>query len=348
MAEKIYDAIFGGVTEKQGFRLTDVYASDSGSPFGAGTKEDPISFLPNAIDRMATDASVTLHIVGTLTFDGTGVSLPTYMKQLTVVGEGADATLDISSAVDVRLGCPTVFRNLTLAGRSAGTSMVCRYFDLDIDESVALTGKWDLIVGNQVQSDRSRINAQTNMRFDSAESVSSDRDCTVRILSGTWLRFLGGDRRMFDHSPIGTYAGHLSLTVGGTAKITGAPFASSATDAYAAVSGMNYLTGSIDAAADGWDAAFPLCTFAYIGPRADIVSYVPSKNTGSIKLTTSAPTLRMGDLDADGTLTVRDALLMVQAALNRGLRDAQTPYYFGMTKATLSDAIWLLNRIARK
>lgn len=347
MAEKVYDAIFGGVTEVDGFRLTDVYASDSGTPFGAGTKDDPISYLPNAIDRMATNADVTLHIVGTLTFGGDSVSLPTYMQRLTIVGEGTNAVLNLSKAADVRLGCPTVFRNLTVTGRGAGTAMVCRYFDLDIDKSVTLTGKWDLILGNIVQSDRSKIDVKTNMKFDSAESVSSDRDCTVRVLTGTWTRFFCGDRRISNHAPIGTYGGHMTVTVGGAAKITGMTAAATQATLYAAVSGMNYLTGSIDATVDGWDSALALADFAYIGSRSDIVPYTPSKNTGSVRLTTAAKTIRMGDLDGDGAVTVRDALLLVRAAVNGRLTDAQAEHYFHTTAVTLTDVIWLLGRTAQ-
>lgn len=346
MAEKVYDAIFNGVTEVDGFRLTDVYASDSGTPFGAGTKEDPISYLPNAIDRMATNADVTLHIVGTLTFGGDSVSLPTYMQRLTIVGEGTNAVLNLSKAADVRLGCQTVFRNLTVNGRGASTALVCRYFDLDIDKSVTLTGKWDLILGNIVQSDRSKIDVKTNMKFDSAESVSSDRDCTVRVLTGTWTRFFCGDRRISNHAPIGTYGGHMTVTVGGAAKITGMTAATQAT-LYAAVSGMNYLTGSIDATVDGWDSALALADFAYIGSRSDIVPYTPTKNTGSVRLTTAAKTIRMGDLDGDGAVTVRDALLLVRAAVNGRLTDAQAEHYFHTTAVTLTDVIWLLGRTAQ-
>ena len=347
MAEKVYDAIFNGVTEVDGFRLTDVYASDSGTPFGAGTKEDPISYLPNAIDRMATNADVTLHIVGTLTFGGDSVSLPTYMQSLTIVGEGTNAVLNLSKAADVRLGCPTVFRNLTVNGRGASTALVCRYFDLDIDKSVTLTGKWDLILGNIVQSDRSKIDVKTNMKFDSAESVSSDRDCTVRVLTGTWTRFFCGDRRISNHAPIGTYGGHMTVTVGGAAKITGMTAAATQATLYAAVSGMNYLTGSIDATVDGWDSALALADFAYIGSRSDIVPYTPTKNTGSVRLTTAAKTIRMGDLDGDGAVTVRDALLLVRAAVNGRLTDAQAEHYFHTTAVTLTDVIWLLGRTAQ-
>lgn len=347
MAEKVYDAIFNGVTEVEGFRLTDVYASDSGTPFGAGTKDDPISYLPNAIDRMATNADVTLHIVGTLTFGGDSVSLPTYMQRLTIVGEGTNAVLNLSKTADVRLGCPTVFRNLTVNGRGASTALVCRYFDLDIDKSVTLTGKWDLILGNIVQSDRSKIDVKTNMKFDSAESVSSDRDCTVRVLTGTWTRFFCGDRRISNHAPIGTYGGHMTVTVGGAAKITGMTAAATQATLYAAVSGMNYLTGSIDATVDGWDSALALADFAYIGARSDIVPYTPSKNTGSVRLTTTAKTVRMGDLDGDGVVTVRDALQLLYAAVNDGLGDAQQPYYFHTADVSLADVIWMLNRTAQ-
>ena len=269
------------------------------------------------------------------------------MQSLTVVGEGADAVLNLSKAADVRLGCPTVFRNLTVNGRGASTALVCRYFDLDIDESVTLTGKWDLILGNIVQSDRSKIDVKTNMKFDSAESVSSDRDCTVRVLTGTWTRFFCGDRRISNHAPIGTYGGHMTVTVGGAAKITGMTAAATQATLYAAVSGMNYLTGSIDATVDGWDSALALADFAYIGARSDIVPYTPSKNTGSVRLTTTAKTVRMGDLDGDGVVTVRDALQLLYTTVNDGLGDAQQPYYFHTADVSLADVIWMLNRAAQ-
>ena len=288
-----------------------------------------------------------MHIVGTLTFGGDSVSLPTYMQRLTIVGEGTNAVLNLSKTADVRLGCPTVFRNLTVNGRGASTALVCRYFDLDIDKSVTLTGKWDLILGNIVQSDRSKIDVKTNMKFDSAESVSSDRDCTVRVLTGTWTRFFCGDRRISNHAPIGTYGGHMTVTVGGAAKITGMTAAATQATLYAAVSGMNYLTGSIDATVDGWDSALALADFAYIGARSDIVPYTPSKNTGSVRLTTTAKTVRMGDLDGDGVVTVRDALQLLYAAVNDGLGDAQQPYYFHTADVSLADVIWMLNRTAQ-
>ena len=198
-----------------------------------------------------------------------------------------------------------------------------------------------------VQSDRSKIDVKTNMKFDSAESVSSDRDCTIRVLTGTWTRFFCGDRRISNHAPIGTYSGHMTVTVGGAAKITGMTAAATQATLYAAVSGMNYLTGSIDATVDGWDSALALADFAYIGSRSDIVPYTPSKNTGSVRLTTAAKTIRTGDLDGDGAVTVRDALLLVRAAVNGGLDETQMPHYFYNTSVTLADVNWLLGRIAQ-
>ena len=66
-----------------------------------------------------------------------------------------------------------------------------------------------------------------------------------------------------------------------------------------------------------------------------------------MRLTTSAKTIRMGDLDGDGAVTVRDALLLVRAAVNGGLDETQMPHYFYNTSVTLADVNWLLGRTAQ-
>lgn len=344
MAQKIYDAVFNGVTEVDGFRLTDIYVSDSGTPFGAGSADDPISYLSYAIDRMAIGEDVTMHVVGTLTYPGNSVSLPMSPAKLTIVGEGSGAKLLLETAVTLKVGCPLVLDNLTVESGADSAVFACRYNDTEIRETASFVGAWNLYAGNAVNSDLRTVDPAANVYFDTATSVSSDRDCTITVNAGTWNAFFGGNRRTASAAPIGTYSGNMTLTVGGNASIVGRAGATGQTNLYAAVSGMNYLTGSITAEVSGWNAALPLRDFAYIGSRTSLIDYAPSNNTGSVTLTTTADTILSGDMDANGTLDIVDALEMLRGALC-GVDAGQSVYFFDRTEPTLTDVLWLLRRI---
>lgn len=345
MAQKIYDAVFNGITAVEGFRLTDIYVSDDGTPFGAGTADDPISYLSYAIDRMAIGEDVTMHVVGTLTYPHNSVSLPMSPAKLTIVGEGSGAKLLLKTAVTLKVGCPVVFDNLAVeTGAKSEASFACRYNDTEIRETVSFAGPWCFYAGNLVNSDLRTLDPADTVYFDTVTSVSSDRDCTVTVNAGTWHSFFGGNRRTASAAPIGTYSGNMTLTVGGNASIVGRAGATGQTNLYAAVSGMNYLTGSITAEVSGWNPSLPLRDFAYIGSRTSLIDYAPSNNTGSVTLTTTADTIVSGDMDANGTLDIVDALELLCGTLG-GVDAGQSVYFFDCTEPTLTDVLWLLRRI---
>lgn len=349
MAQRIYDAVFNGKTAVEGFRLTDIYVSDSGTPFGAGTADDPISILPYAIDRMALGEEVTLHIVGTLTYKENSVSLPMGPSKLTIVGEGSGAKLMLNTAQTFKVGCPIILDNITVESGAGSTAFICRYNDTEIRDTVNFIGGWDFHAGNAVFTDLQAVDPAGNTYFDTVTSASSDRDCTIIVNAGKWYSFFGGNRRMASGASIGTYSGNMTLTVGGNASIVGRNGATALTGTYAAVSGMNYLSGSITANIEGWNLGFPLRDFAYIGSRSSYIDYKPSKNTGSVTMTTSADTIVSGDINKDGTVNILDALLLLRNVLS-GNTSATSAYasecYFDSTDLSLADVMWILRRSA--
>ena len=71
------------------------------------------------------------------------------------------------------------------------------------------------------------------------------------------------------------------------------------------------------------------------------VTYDAANNTGSI-IHGDVPT---GDLDRNGVIDIRDALIMLRCVL-----DGEFPYgsvYNGKTQVTLTDVLWLFAQIAK-
>ena len=331
MAKKLYDAILcGGAKAVDGFCLTDVYVSDSGSINGAGTADDPISNFAVAMDKLAYGEPATIHVVGTWTLGGNFVSSAAPSK-LTIVGEGENATLSITGNGNTfKLCCDTRIDNLTL--QAATGSVFGYYHNVEITASVKTVGTFGFYAGYNVFADASKVGVKVTA-YDTVASVSSDRDCTVVINGGTWNSFGGGNRRYDDDAPtapIGTYSGSMALYVGEGATLTGA--------GNIGICGANYLTGSI-AAKLSTAADEVLVDYMAVGSLSGI-TYDAAKNTGSVVRSD----LLTGDLDENGAVDVRDALIMLQCAL-----DDDFPYgivYYGKTQVTLIDVLWVFRQIA--
>ena len=329
MAKKLYDAILcGGAKEVAGFYMTDVYVSDKGSINGAGTADSPISNFAVAMDKFAPGADVTLHVVGTWTLGGNFFSSMN-PSHLTIVGEGTDAVLSVSGDT-FKLGSNMKIDNITLkSAKSSGTYIIGCYNDLEITGSVKTAGTWNFYAGYNVFT-RAEAVAATATAYDTVASASSDRNCTITITSGTWNGFAGGNRRFAGGAPIGTYSGSMKLTVGAGATITGTN--------YIGVLGANYLTGSV--VADIRAAGSTLPDYMSTGTLSG-VTYDAANNTGSIV----RGDVLTGDLDRNGVIDVRDALIMLRCVL-----DGKFTYgsaYNGKTQVTLTDVLWLLAKIAK-
>ena len=337
MGQCVYDAIYDGVYGVDGFAMTDVYLSDSGRQFGAGTREDPTSSLPIALSKCAPNA--TLHIVGTSTWD-LRVTFPRDLGKLTVVGEGEGAKWYFTGASLLYFDCDVVIDDLLLEIAAPHYMEIFgKYNNVTFGEGFTTAGDVRFSAGFPLYMEQSLVNVYNTSEIDTAETASSDKDCTVDIRGGTFKWLSAGNRRRKDNSPFGTYSGNMTLKLGAGVTVTNADFSG--------IVGMNYLTGSITAEVDGW-GAIPLCDYAPIGATY-ILPYSYKRNTGKITVTAdeavTAPRVVMGDFSGDGAFTVADALAAIRAIADGNVGNAST-HLFGAEKLDLTDVLWLLRRMA--
>ena len=331
-AALMYDAIENGVCTVDGFAMTDVYLSAGGRPDGAGTPADPISDLRVALSRMAKTA--TLHVVGENPY-AAKVTTPLYMDRLTVVGEGENAKL-LWTAGLIKIGSPIVFDRVTLDVGTASDLFAC-YNDVTFTADAATSGTVNLKVGYNLYTDRALTSAQDTL-YDTAESASSDKDCTITLNGGSFAQIYGGNRAFAGaDTPIGTYSGDLVIEIGAGATVGSASLS--------ALCGQNYLTGSVTARIDAFADGAPLFEYA---PAAG-AGFEPLQNTGSVSVTfgagvTPAYTAR-GDFNGDGVFTLADILTALRG-FHRGQSVGQGQFY-GKTSLALADFLKLLKILSR-
>lgn len=339
MGEKVYNAIHKGVLTNDEFYLTDVYVSDNGKPYGSGTIDDPISHLEYAFDRLAPTA--TVHILDTISFGG-HINTPRGMEKLTIVGEKTGATFNLTSTggVSFTIGSNLKLDNFTLSHAANDVTLIANYNDVEITETVTTSGTVRFYAGHNVWYDRAESDLKEIEHFATAECVSSDRDVTITINSGDYTVFVGGNRRVAANAPYGTYSGNMTLNIGAGVTIN-EPTAS-------AISGANYLTGTITANINGWGEA-PIREYAYEAKVADS-DFDPTKNTGSVILnvadTVTAERILIGDFNADGSISIGDVLSALQDMFQGGSPDTDT-YYFGVQNFSLLHILDMLKQIAK-
>lgn len=276
MGKSFYDAVFKGITvPAKDYKRTDIYISDKGSTFGAGTKEDPCSSLPVAFDKIPYGEEVTIHIVGTFTFKG-NVFIPLTPSKITLVGEGSDATL-VCGGDTFKLGTNTKIDNLTLRStHSADTGIFCCFNSVEITDSVKMVGSWSFYAGYNVWD---LVDPSTSAQFDSVASVSSDKDCTIILNGGTFVNFMLGSRRIAAVAPFGTYSGNMTAVIGKNVSFAGSP-------RYRSVMGHTYVTGTANVWVNSWPAGEEMKTFPLPGTMTGGITYNAAGHTGTVNIST--------------------------------------------------------------
>ena len=333
MGKVCYDAAFNGIYTTD-YEKTEIYISDSGSVNGAGTEADPISFLPYAFGLAARGKEVTIYVKDTFTFSG-NIFFPSDPSKLNIVGVGSDAKISFGGA-SFKVNTNVKFDNITLEASSSAYFLAC-FHDVEFTDSVKTTGTWHFYLGYNAFSDTSVVDPATVNEFDTVESVSSNRDCTVIINGGTFKNFALGNARMKNVAPFGTYSGNVNLTVG-----KGATVGSGTT---VGLVGQNYFTGTITANIAKW-ATTNVNEYAPLGSIASPIVYEAINNTGKVKATLGSSTNKidvMGDFDGNGTLGLGDVLLALSYVLD-GFDTAQSAEYFGDTLDTLHEVLAFVKR----
>ncbi len=335
----LYNAIKNSAYENTSIKKTDVYVSDSGTRFGAGTKADPISYLEYALSICADTA--TIHILDTITFDG-NLNTPLDMTKLTIVGEGTGATLQITTTGSlIFAGSDIKLDNFKLTQKDQGTktdlTLVGNYNDVEITNSFTNEGTLRFYAGKVVFGHRNSVDLSSSLHFDTVATASSSNDCTVKINGGKYTLLIGGNRLFATTAPLGTYSGNMTLTVGNGVTVSN--------EEYSGMNGMNYYTGKITAKINGW-GNIKIRDNSIISYFANN-NYDPKKNTGKLSVTVASGVgngrIAVGDFNADGKLTVVDTLMVLDYVLNGSTLDTDT-YYYGISDPGLRDLVSLLKK----
>ncbi len=269
MGSAMYNAVFNGVTvPTPDYHRYDIYLSENGTEFGAGTKEDPTSRIDIAFSMIPAGESATVHIDGTITHSA-AIVIPLGAKKITLVGEGDGATLELLADGDtVWINSDVKFDNLTLKGASAST-IIGNYHDVEFTETTVLAGTWSFFAGIC-----SYNVADAAFPYDTEATTSSAEDCTVVLNgSGTLNHFALGNYRVAKAAPIGTYSGNLTASVGDRYSVGGTILGAV---------GQNYLTGTVSVSLP---YGFALADYAPIGNIGDPIVYDTTKNTGTVTVT---------------------------------------------------------------
>ncbi len=360
MGQCCYNAAFNGVYAPAEYRLTDIYVSDSGTAYGAGTKANPISDIDYAYDLMKRDAAVTLHIVGTATFSGRSgggnVYLSTAPSKLTVVGEGSNAVLYAPNANTLKIGTDLKLDNVTLKSGTQNVSLICCYNNVEITDTVKTAtdietvenadgttttkaGGWQFYAGYNIFA---AADPATTATFDTAESASSDKNCTVTVNGGTYKNFIFGNGRFASDAPFGTYSGTMTATVGANV-VAGTDNAS-----YIGINGQNYLTGTINATLNGWGSR-GIWEYPLHGSVTKNNPYNVKANTGDINITRGAGVTNnicySFDFNDDKAFDIVDLLTAIKSMLNK---TDLSMHFFGEKVDSLLDVKYVFETILAK
>ena len=354
-ADAIYDAVFNGVYYNEDFKpRSDIWVDQiKGTVDGDGSKEHPVKHMSVAF--ALADKEATIHIVGVYTDTNYKADqqwnttiTPMNVDKLTIVGEGEGAEWRLSSKMlfvfgDVTFDNVKMYYSLGTGGNAL--YIFCGFNNVTFTETFSTPAPeyGILFAGFDVHDD-----LITQGRYTPAESVSSDKDCTITINGGKFLYFVGGNLHFnnanADQAPYGTYSGNMTINIG-----SGATFK----DNYAggALVGMNYMAGTVTASIQSWNKNMPIYSFSKLTNQSVCArSYDESNNTGANAISVRTPLdnqiVLSGDLNADGRVALADVLLLARYAKDGLPSSFDTKTYFYQAKVTEENAKRLVQVLA--
>ncbi|MBQ4150689.1 MAG: SGNH/GDSL hydrolase family protein [Clostridia bacterium] len=338
---KVADAILDGKCTVENFEMADLYVSANGTNNAECTNDNPTNNLSIAFAKAAPTA--TIHIVDSYTYTLHGerycIVLPA-IDSLTIVGDDKSATLTTNCKYLLAQSDVT-FDNLTLTTTASGAFVLqMGYNNATLTETFSIPTKHSpMFVAGFV----SFAGAEGTTYYNTVESISSDENCVITLLGGTWYYFLGGNFSYEAASPIGTYSGNMTLNISKNVVLPYAKYS----NVVSGICGMNYLTGTITANVASWANA-PIPTYANRGATY-AANYEARKNTGTVTVNlaegmTNSITV-MGDFDGDGSLELADVLYLLKAMLNKNMDKPEQ--YYAKTSIALLDVVSALKKLAK-
>ena len=345
MGKCCYNAAFSGVyAPATDYHLTDIYVSDSGTAYGAGTSAKPISNIGYAFDLMKRDAAVTLHIVGTSTWAGETNGGNAYVSmapsKLTIVGSGTNAVISTPLANTFKIGTDVKIDNVTLKAGTSAVSIFGCYNNVEFTNTVKTNGTWDFYAGYNAFA---AVDPSTTATFDTAKSVSSADNCKVTVNGGTYRNFCFGNGRFAGNAPFGTYSGTMTASVGSNAVVGNGDGV-----AILGINGRNYLAGTINATLNTWNGT--VNEYSSLGTIAGKIKYDGAENKGDINITLASgmtnSILVACDFNANGKVDVADVMQAIKFSLD-GFDATKTASYYNSELDTLLEVLVLAKKVVK-
>ena len=344
-ADNIYDAITNGVTKVENFEMDDIYVRADGTNNAECTASNPTSNISIAFAK-AKDNS-TIHIIGTYNYTkvgnvGWGFATPVNVKNLTIKGEDGGAVLNLNGK-HLHIKNDAIFDNIGIYTTGGGAlHIACGYHNVTFTDTFKCSDA--LFAAGMVTLGEDKSSGWYNSR----ESVSSSNDCTITVNGGDFDYFMGGNYLSGGYSPsiYGTYSGNMTLNIG--------PGVTISHNIRNGACGQNYLTGSVILNAASWPSGVVIREYSWLGSATESAKYNACNNTGTVTVNLvdglERDIAKAGDMDASGTLDIKDSLLMLKYMLNgmdSTMVSSYSPYYYGVTQIKLLDVVHSLKNITK-
>ena len=265
----LYKAAFGGVLKPSTSYLTNtIYVSDSGTAYGAGTADSPISDLGYAYSKLNLNEDCTIYVVGSISL-GINFHTPVSKHGVAFVGFGDNAVINVYGNT-LKVGSNVRFSNLTLNAAGGSLNVIGAYHNVEMSSNLKTSGVCSFYAGFHPHSN---VSASSNAIHDSVASASSGRDCTIKINGGTWHNFALGNARYTADAPTGTYSGTINATIGSGATV------GNSSSKYLGIVGLNYFTGTINVTVNSWGTG---TVYEYASTSSAV--YSNAKNTGVVNI----------------------------------------------------------------
>ncbi len=349
-AKAIYDAIRNGVCTVDGFEQAHIYVKADGTNNMECTASNPTSNLSIAFAKAGDNS--TIHVIGRIDYTKVGNTnwgfpTPVNAKNVTFKGETNDAAIYINGK-HFHIKNDVTFDNIGIYTTATGAiHLACGYNNVTFTETFRSNAA--LFAAGVIAF----CEDKTSGWYNSRESIGSNEDCVINVNGGDFAYFLGGNyiyNGNYETGIYGTYGGNMTINVGKGATI--------ANNIRNGACGQNYLTGNITLNLETWPENALVREFSWLGSPNEAKEYKPSNNTGSVTVNFAEglerTVAKTGDINKDGTVDINDTLLMLNYLVNGSPADYSnskspdyySPYYYGITKFRLIDAISSLKKLA--
>ncbi len=270
----------------------------NGSDAGDGrTPSAAVATYERAFELL-TPARSTVVVVNTVPA-ATDYVFPAYDGTVTLTARHgtSDYAKNNNAGLAIRSSCSfssdVILDGIRLLAESDGARICARFHNVTVTDTVTSGDALPAFVGGYLVTDAA-LNAAEHM---TAAQVSHTGDVTFSISGGKWRSAVGGNVRLGQNAPVGTFDGALTLRLGGSVEVESGAITDDIGVDYVAASGANIAKGSVALEITGGTYKTPVYAIGHMGKYFNFTA--ANGKTGTDGLQASYDTLY------DAAVTVR-------------------------------------------